>query len=193
MDLDGLIPFIIFLGIIVFNILKGLAKKKKQEKQEGTQPQKPARKKAFGLSKLVGAIKAEIELAGLEQKKKERKAEAITWEAESGDAGVDRAEDAVFEEGSAVDEVFEEDSPGTNLEEILDEETGSFGQPSEINEELPESEFVPAVKKKYAPMIYDIKKRKQRRVPRLSVSKMREAIILSEIVAKPVGLRDEPF
>lgn len=168
MDLDGLIPFIIFLGIIVFNILKGLAKKKKQEKQEGTQPQKPTRKKAFGLSKLVDAIKAEIELAGLEQKKKGRKAEALTREAESGDAGGDGAVDAIFEEGS----------PRDNLEEILDEE-------------LPEPEFVPAVKKKYAPMIYDIKKRKQRRVPRLSVSKMREAIILSEIVAKPVGLRDD--
>ena len=172
MDLDGLIPFIIFLGIIVFNILKGLAKKKKQEKQEGTQPQKPARKKAFGLSKLVDAIKAEIELAGLEQKKKKGKAEALTREAESGNAGGD----------GAVDAIFEEDSPGDNLKEILDEEPGSFGQPSDIHEELPEPEFVPAVKKE-----------KSAKVPKLSVSKMQEAIILSEILAKPVGLRDEPF
>ena len=182
MNFEDLIPFIIFIGYIGFAILRSVLKKK-QKSQDGKSSKKPAPKKAFGLSKLVDAIKAEIELAGVELKQKQKKAKALTQEAEYGGAGVDGAEEMVFEE----------DSPGTNLEEILEEETGSFIQPSEMREELPEPEFVPTVKKEYAPMPYDIKKRKSTRVPRLSVSKMREAIILSEIIAKPVGLRDEPF
>ena len=176
MNLDDLIPFIILLGIILFNILKRLAK----GKQEKEPSEKPAKKKAFGLSKLVDTIKAELELAGLEPKQQKEKAKTLIHDAEFGKVEAGEAE---LSEAELMRAGFE----GDDLEEILKDET--------IREDLPK--FARKVEKKKKPMVPglpgDIKKRKQRRVPKLSVSKMREAIVLSEIIAKPVGLRDEPF
>ena len=192
MNLEDLIPFIIFIGYIGFAILRNVLKKK-QKPQDGKSSQKPTPKKASGLSKLLNTIKAELELAGLELNQKKEKAKALTRDADE----YSKAEfnEAEFGEERAVDAGFEDDDLTDDLEGILKEEAGSSIQPPEIHEGLPK--FVRVVEKKRKHIVpdlpCDIKKRKQRRVPRLCASKMREAIVLSEIIAKPVGLRDEPF
>ncbi len=172
MNFDDLIPFIVILVIIGFNILKSIAKKKKKS-VDGKSPAKPAPKKAFGLSKLVDTIKAELERAALEAKKKQEEAQAPAWEQEEADAGFeDQYFDDDVKEAKEVktDCNFENQTSHRNIPRV----------PPDLDYKFEDKE---------SPRPYR-KRRRQKQHRKLSVSKLREAIILSEILAKPVGLRE---
>jgi len=173
MSLDDLIPFLIFIAIIGFNIFKKIGKKK-QEVQAGESVQKPVKKKAFGLTKLVDTIKAEIEKASLagQQNKGNQKDSIWTTLAQE-----EASEDQGFDDDFRTDPV-KEDIP---VIESAEEYNAPIGLPRE-----PE----PQVPCKSTGGGFGIKQRKCRKMEYLSPSKMREAVVLSEILAKPIGLRD---
>ena len=171
MSFDDLIPFFIFLGIIGFNILKSLAKKK-QSLKDGNPPKKAAPKKVSGLSKLVNNIKAEIEKAGLELKQQKGEQNASVWE--------DLSEERVSEDKEQYE----------NLEEIIEEDKDSSLQPLEVEREVPEESSRSLGREVLPNKPFGTRKRKYKKALNLSPTKMREAIILSEIIAKPIGLRD---
>ncbi|MCK5312272.1 MAG: hypothetical protein KAJ62_09185 [Desulfobacteraceae bacterium] len=167
MNLDDLIPFIIFLGIILFNILKRFGKKK-SEIQDAEPAQKPKRKKKFWLSNLIDNMKAEIEKANLANKQQEGKQSDSIWATLSGETDSESKEP--------------DSEPDNDLEEMISEE---ISEPIEQVHVL-EKQKIP----KASDMVWGVKKRKCKKVLNLSPSKMREAIVLSEIIAKPIGLRE---
>jgi hypothetical protein len=179
MNLDDIIPILIFLGIILFNIFKGSVKKKQAAKVVKTS-KKPKRKSVFGLSKLVDNIKAEIEKAGIEANQDKTKQSDSIWATLSDKVGTERKE-LVSDSGEvARSEAVDFESPPTieSVPELYDE---PIRQVLEA-----EKETAP----KISPETLSVGKRKFKKSLGLSPSKMREAIVLSEIVAKPIGLRD---
>ena len=181
MNFDDLIPFLIFFGIIGYNILKRLAKKK-QSSKDGNPPKKAAPKIFTGLSRLVNNIKAEIEKACLELKQQKGEQSASVWE------------------GLSEEKVSEDKEQYENIEEIIEEEKDSSLQPLEIEKEDPAVSSYAVDEQKESSWSsgrevlpdrsFGIRKRKYKKALNLSPFKMREAIVLSEIIAKPVGLRD---
>jgi hypothetical protein len=168
MNLDDLIPFLIFAGIVIFNILKARAKKEKG--LQNIVPDKNApTQKTFGIAKILKAVKDEIEKAGVDIKQ------------ESQDATTDSTWDALSENN--------EGSSAHDTEPIKQEEdTTSPVEPFEPSTDSPEMflnlKKIPDIIEKP-----DLKIKKQKKVLILSPSTMRNAVILSEIIAKPIGLR----
>jgi hypothetical protein len=177
MSFDDLIPVIAFIAYIGFVVFKKILGKKK-ELPKG----KPAKKVTFGFSKLINTIKSEIEKAANQGKLKEKQAsdpsQKNLWEE--------------LREGNLEKETLE---PDENIaEQDLEIDDTLFDTVKKPTEPVDE----PLVKdsKKHAYRIYKpesgiIRKRRRRKKWCLSSYKLREAVVLSEILAKPIGLREE--
>ena len=175
MNFDDILPFIIFVAYIGFALFKKISGKKKEPKKD-----KPAGKISFGFSKLVTTIKSELAKAVDEAKLKEKQTGATPgenlWEELRGDSQEDKIADRDFKE--------EDQAPAQN---IIQQVPDSADNPLDIPEQSIEPVDKPFVDEPQTDA-YSIRKPKKRL--RLSATKMREAIILSEILAKPIGLRE---
>ncbi len=187
MNFDDLIPFLIFAVYIGFALLKKVFKKK--EKQPAQQspdqlsgqptsqaPPKPIKKVSFGFSKLIGTIKSELEKAANEAKLKAE---------QSGDTAEKNIWDELRDdnEEKSLDDRFEDDE--FEVKNLAKQVPDSDEQPVEPVD-LSHRNAPRAVE----PHAYTVKKRTKRKRLRLSISKMRKAVVLSEILAKPIGLRE---
>ena len=200
MGFDDLIPFIIFAVYIGFAALKAVLKKKKklQQSKQPLQPseqlsEKPAKKAGFGFSKIIKTIKTELEKAVNEAKLKGEQAGVATkrniWEELRGGSKEtnleDRLADRNFEDANKISvENIVRQTPDSD-ETVLDRVEQST-EPIDDTSQVSESQDAYSQK----PQPFALKKRKQNKGLNLSVAKMREAVILSEILAKPVGLKE---
>ncbi len=191
MNFDDFLPFIIFVVYIGFALLKKVFKKKEKQpaqqspdqlsaqpsdQPKGQTPPKPIKKLSFGFSKLIGTIKSELEKAANEAKLKAEQpgdtAEKNIW---------DELRDDNKEE--SLDDRFEENEfEVKNLEKQVSDSDAQTIEPVDLSHRN--------IRSTSEPHAYAIKKRTKRKGLRLSVSKMRKAVILSEILAKPIGLRE---
>jgi hypothetical protein len=175
MNFDDILPFLIFLAYIGFTLFKKILGKKKEPKKD-----KPAWKISLGFSKIMTNIKSELAKAVDEAKLKEKQA-AVTprkniWEKLRGDSQEDKIADREFEE---KDQAL--------AQNIIQQVPDSYDHSSDIAEQSIEPVDKPLVDE---PQTHAYSISKPKKGLRLSVTKMREVIILSEILAKPIGLRE---
>jgi len=165
MDFDTLIFILVVLAIIISNIKKVLAESKKEGKTEKTDPLQKI------LSKIIARIQKEIipEAKGFGSKESGAKgSDKISgWESIVGE------ELPVMEEGDEEDYIpLETDAPEL---EVIEEPKPALEEKIETREvSLPRTEDIPE--------------------PWVSVNKaseLRKAIVWSEIIAPPVGLRED--
>ncbi len=184
MNFDDSLPFIIFLAYFGFAALKKLFKKKETKPGQPTDqlPPKPKKKVRFGFSKLIGTIKSELEKAANEAKLKAEQS-GDTAEKNIWDELRDDNKDEIIEDGFAGDD-FEVKNKIT-VERSVRQAPDVAEQPID-----PVDSSHRNVSRTIEPHAYAIKKRTKRKRLRLSISKMRKAVVLSEILAKPIGLRE---
>lgn len=169
MNLDDLIPFIVFLIYVGFMLFKKATKKKPGT---GAPPQeKSGKKKSFGLSKLVDTIKAELERAALEAKQKQAAADSTAWNYADGD---DDFEDL-------------KPDPGPIFVDPIQVKPASKPPPIKIKQP---PDLAGVCDRKKAPAARHKRQRSVQNRLRLSPAKLKEAVVLSEIIAKPLALRD---
>ena len=175
MNFDDILPFIIFVAYIGFALFKKVSGKKKEPKKD-----KPAGKISFGFSKLVTTIKSELTKAVDEAKLKEKRTGATpgenVWEELRGDSQEDKIAGTEFEK--------EDQALAQNIIQQMPDSADTSLDIAEQSIEPVDKPFVDE------PQIDAYSISKPKKGLRISITKMREAIILSEILAKPVGLRD---
>jgi len=163
MEFDNLIFFLFFILVAVINILKTVFKNKK--KAQTPQPAKETKKKTSILGQLAETIKKELEKA--------EKAAQLEKQGPLGNQGV------------LVDEDF------SGLEMVEDVEELDLYDPTDSHQDvLQRHELKPA------PKISEVKAdkivdRMTGEKPRYNRNQLRNAIIMAEILAPPVALRDE--
>ncbi|MCK5542981.1 MAG: hypothetical protein KAI40_09840 [Desulfobacterales bacterium] len=178
MNFDDLIPFIFLVGYIGFVFFKKILGKKKDPQKD-----KPTGKVSFGFSKFINTIKSELIKAANETKLKENQGSAPSqkniWEE--------------LKEDNLAKRDFENEDK-TPLENIVRQVPDSAEQSTEPVDESQVDESQKHAYRVHKPQTYTIKKRnrkkKQKTGQRLSVSKLQKAVVWSEILAKPVGLRE---
>ncbi len=181
MNFDDIIPFIIFLVYIAFMVFRKKPQKK-TEKADVQTSQSTEKKKGFGLSTLVDTIKAELEKAAMEARQRQEAAnEAARKEATAWDDLADHE----------YDEEDDED-PDREAERRPARPTAGappLNQPPPVSAPTRTRYKDTAVHKKTAPVFsYDQKTYFRKRLV-LTPAKMREAVVLSELLAKPIALR----
>ncbi|MCP3875994.1 MAG: hypothetical protein GY699_22950, partial [Desulfobacteraceae bacterium] len=149
---------------------------------KGQTPPKPIKKLSFGFSKLIGTIKSELEKAANEAKLKAEQpgdtAEKNIWDELRDDNKEESLEHGFAGDDFEVKNKITVESPGRQAPDITEQTI----EPADLSHRN--------IRSTSEPHAYAVKKRTKQKGLRLSVSKMRKAVILSEILAKPIGLRE---
>ena len=208
MNFDDFAPLIFFLIYVAFMLLKGRKAKKKKAQaappdQAGTakkerSSQKQAKKKG-GLFNLIDLVKAELERAAREARKKEVQEQTR----ESGDLPDWSAETGREESTLSRDFWSKEPATETGVEHEPPYWTEPAAEvpplPSQVprdDSDITAKELVPGPIPGTANHARQVRTRKRstRKQPvklgHLSKDRLKEAVILSEILAKPVGMRE---
>ncbi len=177
MNFDDLLPFIIFVGYIGFAIVRGVLKKKKGQ-EAGKSIRKAEPKKVSGIFKLLKTIRTEFEQSLVQSRQKGDAADASFWETEDErpELEPDLESDKVMSQNFTEELVEDIEKPSVK-EYVPEKKALKKSRPINIHTQGIQKRE----KKKYVTRLRRIK---------ISPSKMREAIVMSEIIAKPVGLRD---
>ncbi len=186
MNFDDIAPFIFFLGWLGFMALKNIFKKRRQARgskpasPQGSssspdQPLKKSKGTLFGFKKLIKGVRAELEKAVNETNLKANKEKTAdlkdAWEElrendprnQQGDLS-----DNLIDDSAAVEHaIFEQGVTEQNIaEQGIPEKFSGSGS------------------------MYRSKKQQHTKKINLTTSRLKEAVILSEILAKPVGLSE---
>lgn len=207
MNLEDLFPIVFFLAYIGFVFLKRKSRAKNEPGQGAAAPPPPEKKKR-GLAALFNSLKEELERAALEAKKEKEtgtpendspsRETARPWKKfQEGDPGyrpgTARSADSGPDKNRRIPPV---PPPIEDLAAYMDERPAPVGSrkaeapPGGLKKER--ERVRPERGVKPLPPVLHLPKRKRCRleIPKLNRAKLREAVVLSEILAKPLGLRE---
>jgi len=184
MSFDDLIPFIAFIAYIGFVVFKKILGKKKEPLKA-----KPEKKVSFGFSKLIGTIKSELEKAANEAKLKEKQVSSSSQKNIWDELKEENIENENFEveiKTQVQKIVSQEPEQDDTLFDMVEKPTELVDDPIFVDSQKHSHRI-------FQPKYSVIKRKRQRQKNgwHLSSSKLKQAVVLSEILAKPIGLRDE--